>query len=194
MKSNDPRDNSLLDQCPTVLVAVDFSQCCRLALKTVRDLFGDKGARFILLHVVDSNFIQQWTRHRVEDEGEVKKRLFLQAKAWLEEFVKEERLDGERVKRIVSEGVPFLEAGCRERRGHDRCGNLWQGIGRYGHNVFREHRREGLEIRHSACPLCPAHKGAKGFCQEELKHQCGCVQAWGGEGHEKLGTDQGGRC
>lgn len=109
MKSDDPRDNSLLHQCPTVLVAVDFSQCCRLALKTVRDLFGDKGARFILLHVVDSNFIQQYTRHRVEDEGEVKKRLFLQAKAWLEEFVKEERLDGERVKRIVSEGIPFLE-------------------------------------------------------------------------------------
>lgn len=44
MKSDDPRDNGLLDQFPAVLVAVDFSQCCRLALKTVRDLFGDKGA------------------------------------------------------------------------------------------------------------------------------------------------------
>ncbi len=109
MKSNDLRDNGLLDQSPTVLVAVDFSQCCRLALKTVRDLLGDKGARFILLHVIDSNFIQQCTRHRLEDEGEVKKKLFLQAKAWLDEFVKEERLDGERLKRIVSEGVPFLE-------------------------------------------------------------------------------------
>lgn len=61
------------------------------------------------MHVVDSNFIQQCTRHRVEDEGEVKKRLFLQAKGWLEDFVKEERLGGERVKRIVSEGVSFLE-------------------------------------------------------------------------------------
>lgn len=44
----------------------------------------------------------------MEDEGEVKKRLFLQAKAWLKEFVKEERLGGERVKRTVSEGVPFV--------------------------------------------------------------------------------------
>lgn len=75
----------------------------------MRDLFGDKGARFILLHVVDSDFIQQCARHRVEDEGEVKKRLFLQAKAWLKEFVKEERLDGEIVKRSVSESVQFDE-------------------------------------------------------------------------------------
>lgn len=109
MKSNELRDNGPIDRSPTVLVGVDFSQCCRLALRTVRDLFGDKGARFILLHVIDSNFIRQCTQHGLQDEGEVKKKLFLHAKAWLKEFMKEERLDGERVKGIVCDGVPFLE-------------------------------------------------------------------------------------
>ena len=91
------------------LVAIDFSDCARDALRQTKLLLAEKSARIIALHVIDRDFITECVRHELGDEGQIKKKLFLEAKAKLREFLSQENLEGDHVQMMVCEWVPYLE-------------------------------------------------------------------------------------
>jgi len=93
----------------TLLVAVDFSDCSRGALRRTRSLLAQNPSRIIVLHVIDRNFINECIRQKLGDEAQIKKKLFLEAKAKLREFLKQENFQDKRVEMVVCEGTPFLE-------------------------------------------------------------------------------------
>jgi nucleotide-binding universal stress UspA family protein len=93
----------------TLLAAIDFSDCSRGALRRTKSLSAQHPARIIVLHVIDSNFITECIRQNLGDEGQIKKKLFLEAKAKLRHFLKQEEMGEEQVEMVVCEGIPFLE-------------------------------------------------------------------------------------
>jgi nucleotide-binding universal stress UspA family protein len=105
MSFNDERES----EERTLLVAIDFSDCSREALRRTKSFLAQKPSRIIALHIIDSYFITECIRHELGDEGQIKKKLFLEAKAKLRNFLNQENMGKERVEMIVCDGVPFLE-------------------------------------------------------------------------------------
>ena len=93
----------------TLLVAIDFSDCARGALRQAKLLLTEKPVRIIALHVIDHDFIAECLRHELGDEGQIKKKLFMEAKANLRDYLAQENLEDDRVQMMVSEGVPYIE-------------------------------------------------------------------------------------
>jgi nucleotide-binding universal stress UspA family protein len=94
---------------PVFLVAVDFSHCSRLALKKAKNLLEQWGGRLVIFHVIDHDYIEQCIRDRLGKQGEIKKKLFIGAKARLQEFVLKEGLEGDQIEKVVCEGAPCIE-------------------------------------------------------------------------------------
>ncbi|MBW1980067.1 MAG: universal stress protein [Deltaproteobacteria bacterium] len=93
----------------SVLIGVDFSDSCRLALRRAMRLLPQQPERIVALHVIDSDFIEQCIRHRLGAENQIKRELFLNAKRDLQKFLQEEGMLGNGVQAIVTQGVPFVE-------------------------------------------------------------------------------------
>ena len=92
-----------------LLVAVDFSHCSRLALRKAKDLHEQGRGRIMAFHVIDHDFVEQCVRDRLGKKGEIKKKLFLGAKSRLQEFVRTEGLEDNKVEKVVCEGAPCVE-------------------------------------------------------------------------------------
>jgi len=90
-----------------LLVAVDFSDCCRHALKSAVEFFGCRSVEMVLLHVIDERLINECIKLCMEDEAEIKKRLFRDAKEKLDAMVEEEQLTGFMLHKIICRGVPY---------------------------------------------------------------------------------------
>ena len=93
----------------TFLVAIDFSDCSRNALRQAKLFLAEKPARIIALHVIDRHFITECIRHELGDEDRIKKKLFLEAKSKLREFLSQENIKEDHVEMVVCEGTPFLK-------------------------------------------------------------------------------------
>lgn len=93
----------------TFLVAVDFSDCARNALRQAKLFLAEKPVKIVALHVIDSHFITECIRHEFGDESQIKRKLFLEAKAKLQDILSQENMNGDHIKMMVSEGVPYLE-------------------------------------------------------------------------------------
>ncbi len=93
----------------TILVAVDFSDCARGALRKAKSFLNEKPVHIIALHVVDRHFITECLNHELGDEGHIKAKLFKEAKAKLREFLKQENMEEKHLEMVVCEGTPFLE-------------------------------------------------------------------------------------
>jgi len=91
-----------------LLISIDFSDCCRLALRKVLDLIANRKAEIIALHVIDQQFVQQCVKTGLLDESVIKKKLFIDAKTKLKTLIDEE-LPNTLVKSVVCEGVPYME-------------------------------------------------------------------------------------
>lgn len=92
-----------------VLVAVDFSECSRRALRKAAEMISNGRSRMIVLHVVDQRFVQECIRRRLAEPKQIKENLFIEAKNQLREFLREEGLDGDHVKPVICEGFPHQE-------------------------------------------------------------------------------------
>jgi nucleotide-binding universal stress UspA family protein len=92
-----------------LLVAVDFSDCSRHALRKTAELLSDGQSHMTALHVVDQRFMRECVRRKLTELDEIKKKLFIEAKTQLKELLREEGLDGGRVKALVREGVPYQQ-------------------------------------------------------------------------------------
>jgi len=69
----------------------------------------EKPTRIIALHVIDRDFITECIRHKLGDEGQIKKKLFLEAEAKLRGCLKQENMGEEHEEMVGCEGTPFLE-------------------------------------------------------------------------------------
>lgn len=92
-----------------LLVAVDFSDCSRRALRKAAEMVSNRQARMIVLHVIDQRFVQECARRRIGAPEQIKKQLFMDARARLKEFLQEEGIDGDHFKTVVREGFPHQE-------------------------------------------------------------------------------------
>jgi nucleotide-binding universal stress UspA family protein len=93
----------------TVLVAVDFSPCSLLALRKAKSMWGEKSDKILALHVIDEDFVDRCARNYLGQEEDIKKKLFLSAKEKLEDILRKEGMDGEGVKKLICEGIPYIE-------------------------------------------------------------------------------------
>jgi nucleotide-binding universal stress UspA family protein len=89
-----------------------------MALRRARSLLHEEKAQIIALHVIDGDFVKQCIRHELDQEGQIKKNLFMRAKNELRDLLHEEGLDGNGVKQIVCEGIPFLEINRKAVENH----------------------------------------------------------------------------
>ena len=94
---------------PTILIAVDFSPCSGAAIRKASSLAAEKHRRIIALHVIDHDFVEQCIRENLGNKGEIKSKLFLNAKKRLRDFLRMEGLDGDNVEMVVREGTPCIE-------------------------------------------------------------------------------------
>ncbi|HUS88898.1 MAG TPA: universal stress protein [Desulfosporosinus sp.] len=104
-----PEKKKTGQQKPFLLVAVDFSHCSRLALRTAKDLQDQRKGKIAVLHVIDHDFVEQCIHARLGKEDKIKKKLFLGAKSRLRDFAREEGLEGNHVEKVVCEGTPCIE-------------------------------------------------------------------------------------
>ena len=88
---------------------MDFSHCSRQALRKAYELLNGKEGKIVVFHVIDHHFIDRCVRHELGNEGEIKKRLFLEAKKRLHDFLVQEQKNGIRAASEVGEGEPFVE-------------------------------------------------------------------------------------
>ena len=104
-----PKEEKRDHNDPTLLVAVDFSYCSRLALRKAKSLLGQRQGRIVALHVIDHDFVEQCIKNHLGTEGQIKGNLFIRAKARLDEFLSKEGIDNYIVEAVVCEGMPCIE-------------------------------------------------------------------------------------
>ena len=92
-----------------VLVAVDFSPYSARALRMAKSIMGRKPDRILVMHVIDSNFVEKCINSQIGTKKDIKKTLFLQAKKSLKDFIRAEGMEHEPIKKLICEGIPFLE-------------------------------------------------------------------------------------
>ena len=93
----------------TVLVAVDFSHCSRLALRRAKSWALTNNGKILALHVIDQDFVRLCIQQHLGVEEEVKKKLFINSKNRLRRFLRSEGMDEKNILMIVSEGRPCIE-------------------------------------------------------------------------------------
>ncbi len=97
---------------PKILVPVDFSVCSEEAFRTACALARVFYSELILLHVVDARSLGTLNRLGLalpsEEKGQ-KKRLSHFARATLRRLLSAEAAKGLAVRRVVTEGAPFVE-------------------------------------------------------------------------------------
>ena len=93
----------------TVLVAVDFSHCSRLALRRAKSWAATNGGKILVLHVIDQDFVRHCIYQHLGAEGEIKEKVFINSKKKLREVLRSEGMDGKNTQMIVCEGTPCLE-------------------------------------------------------------------------------------
>ena len=92
------------------------------------------------------------------DEGQIKKKLFLEAKSKLREFLSQENIKEDHVEMVVCEGTPFLEINKKAVENNvdmiiiGSCGK----IGDMEQIFFWKHYRKSFKIYHATGALRPS--------------------------------------
>jgi nucleotide-binding universal stress UspA family protein len=93
----------------TVLVAVDFSHCSRLALRQAKSWALSNNGKILVLHVIDQDFVRHCIQQHLGVEEEIKKKLFIDSKNKLRRFLRGEGMDENNTPMIICEGRPCTE-------------------------------------------------------------------------------------
>jgi len=70
---------------------------------------GRRPDRILVLHVIDQTFIERCICNRLGTENEIKKKLFIEAKKNLNDFLRAEGMAQESIEAMICAGIPFLE-------------------------------------------------------------------------------------
>ena len=90
------------------MVAIDFSHCSRLALRKAKSLALREHRKILALHVIDEGFVKRCIRQKLGTDQEIKRKLYLDAKAKLASLLHREGMD-EEAGAIVCVGMPCIE-------------------------------------------------------------------------------------
>ena len=91
------------------MIAVDFSSSSARALRMAKSIMGRKPDQILIVHVIDSNFVERCINSQIGTRKDIRKKLLLQAKKSLKDFLRAEGMEDEPIKKLICEGVPFLE-------------------------------------------------------------------------------------
>ena len=92
-----------------VLVAVDFSPYSAHALRMAKSIMGRMPDQILVLHVIDTKFIEKILINEIGTKEQIKKALFLHAKKNMQKLLLAEGMEKFSAKTIICEGIPFLE-------------------------------------------------------------------------------------
>jgi nucleotide-binding universal stress UspA family protein len=92
-----------------VLVAVDFSPSSARALRMAKSIMGRKPDQLLVVHVIDSCFVKRCINSQIGTEKDIRKKLLLQAKKSLKDFLRAEGMEDVSIKKLICEGIAFLE-------------------------------------------------------------------------------------
>lgn len=92
----------------TILVAVDFSNSSKAALRKAKSLLTGEYTRIVALHVIDHHFVDQCVYEHLGTKEEIKKKLFISAKNRLRDFLLTEGMDLNNLEMVVCEGTPCV--------------------------------------------------------------------------------------
>ena len=67
------------------------------------------GGKILVLHVIDQDFVRHCIHQHLGTEEEIKKKLFINSKNRLREFLRREGMDENNTLMIVCEGTPCME-------------------------------------------------------------------------------------
>ena len=109
MKARPSNQENGKSRNPTVLVAIDFSHCSRLALRKAKSWAASNGGKTLVMHVIDQDFIRHCVDQHLGTEEEIKRKLFLSSKNRLREFLCGEGMEERNDQIIVCEGTPCME-------------------------------------------------------------------------------------
>jgi nucleotide-binding universal stress UspA family protein len=109
MKEGQSNQGNGKSKGPVALVAVDFSHCSRLALRRAKSWAAINGGKILVLHVIDQDFVRHCIHQDLGTEEELKKKLFVNSKKKLHEFLRKEEMDENNTQMIVCEGSPCME-------------------------------------------------------------------------------------
>jgi nucleotide-binding universal stress UspA family protein len=108
-KEKESHQRSRDRKCSTVLVAVDFSECSKAALRKAKSWSKGQVRKILALHVIDQSFIKACVHKDLGSEKHIKEKLFLHAKEKLGEFLRREDMNEKDTQMIVCEGIPCIE-------------------------------------------------------------------------------------
>ncbi|MEJ2427623.1 MAG: universal stress protein [Deltaproteobacteria bacterium] len=115
-----------------LLVPVDFSKSSEMAFRYAKSLAKKFSANIHLLHVVDKRYVERIAELSGESEQQVGRKLSVQAKEKLENFLSKNGSDGVADERNVAVGIVFQTIALRAQAigadliimgGHGRVGN-----------------------------------------------------------------------
>ena len=115
-----------------LLVPVDFSKSSEMAFHYAKSLAKKFSANIHLLHVVDKRYVERIAELNGESEQEVSRKLSLQAKEKLANFLSKNGSDGVADERNVAVGIVFQTIALKAQAlgadliimgGHGRVGN-----------------------------------------------------------------------
>ncbi len=115
-----------------LLVPVDFSRCSETAFNYSKLIARKFSASIYLLYVVNKRHVEKIAELNGESEDEVSKKLSLQAKKNLEQFLANNDSEGLVAENIITVGIPFQAIALRAQAlgadmivmgGHGRMGN-----------------------------------------------------------------------
>ena len=102
-----------------ILVPVDFSQCSEEAFRVALSLAGVYQAQVVLCHVVDTQSLEALNHLGLalpSEEASQKKRLRHQARVNARRLLGLDEAKGHPIRRLLAEGVPFVEIARMARR------------------------------------------------------------------------------
>ena len=109
MKQERSNQGNRKSKGPTVLVAVDFSHCSRLALRRAKSWASSNNGNILVLHVIDQDFVRHCIQKHLGLGEEIKRKLFINSKNRLRRFLRSEGMDEKNIPMIVSKGRPCIE-------------------------------------------------------------------------------------
>ncbi len=92
-----------------ILVPTDFSSCSRQGLRYAISLAERFQSHITILHVLDKKLIEQSCRFGLDEEGEIKRKIWIKTKENLEEFLKNENWKDVQIQKEIVCGTPFQE-------------------------------------------------------------------------------------
>lgn len=115
-----------------ILVPVDFSKSSEMAFTYAKFLAEKFSAAIHLIHVVDKRYVERIAELNGESEDEVSRKLSLQAREKLENFLVKNDSEGRAPEKIVAVGIVFQTIALKAQAlgvdfivmgGHGRVGN-----------------------------------------------------------------------